>query len=106
MTTPYIGAPIRRKEDRRFLTGQGQFVDDFKLPNALHAAIVRSPHAHAHILSIDTGTALEMAGVVDVLTFEDIAAGDAAGETGLRRTGAATGRDPDGLPPANGSRHT
>ena len=74
MTTPYIGAPIRRKEDRRFLTGRGQFVDDFKLPNVLHAAIVRSPHAHAHILSIDTGAAREMPGVVDVLTFDDIAA--------------------------------
>ena len=74
MTTSYIGAPIRRKEDRRFLTGRGQFVDDVKLPNALHAAIVRSPHAHARIMSIDTGPALEMPGVVAVFTFEDIAA--------------------------------
>ena len=49
-------------------------MDDFKLPNVLHAAIVRSPHAHAHILSIDTGAAREMPGVVDVLTFDDIAA--------------------------------
>ena len=70
----YIGAPIRRKEDRRFLTGRGQFVDDVKLPNALHAAIVRSPHAHARIVSIDTTPAREMPGVADVLTFEDIAA--------------------------------
>ena len=74
MTTGYIGAPIRRKEDRRFLTGRGQFVDDVKLPNALHAAIVRSPHAHARIVSIDTTPAREMPGVADVLTFEDIAA--------------------------------
>ena len=74
MTQRYIGAPIRRKEDRRFLTGRGQFVDDVKLPNALHAAIVRSPHAHARIVSINTGPALEMPGVVDVLTFDDIAA--------------------------------
>ena len=74
MTTSYIGAPVRRKEDRRFLTGRGQFVDDVKLPNALHAAIVRSPHAHARIMSIDTGPALEMPGVVAVFTFEDIAA--------------------------------
>ena len=70
----YIGKPIRRKEDRRFLTGRGQFVDDVKLPNALHAAILRSPHAHAHIVSIDTAPAREMPGVVDVLTFQDIAA--------------------------------
>ena len=74
MTTSYIGAPVRRKEDRRFLTGRGQFVDDVKLPNALHAAIVRSPHAHARIMSIDTGPALEMPGVAAVFTFEDIAA--------------------------------
>ncbi len=74
MTQTYIGAPIRRKEDRRFLTGRGQFVDDVKLPHALHAAIVRSPHAHARILSIDTAAALEMPGVAAVLTFEDIAA--------------------------------
>ena len=74
MTTGYIGAPIRRKEDRRFLTGRGQFVDDVKLPNALHAAIVRSPHAHARIVSVDTSAAREMPGVFDVLTFEDIAA--------------------------------
>ncbi len=74
MTQQYIGAPIRRREDRRFLTGRGQFVDDVKLPNMLHAAIVRSPHAHARILSIDTAPAREMPGVVDVLTFDDIAA--------------------------------
>ena len=74
MTSGYIGAPVRRKEDRRFLTGRGQFVDDVKLPNALHAAIVRSPHAHARILSIDIGPALEMPGVAAVYTFEDIAA--------------------------------
>ena len=72
MAQTYIGAPIRRKEDRRFLTGQGQFVDDIKLPNMLHAAIVRSPHAHARILSIDTSAALAMEGVVSVLTFGDI----------------------------------
>ena len=73
MTASYIGAPIRRKEDRRFLMGIGQFVDDVKLPNALHAAIVRSPHAHARILSIDTGPAMEMPGVTAVFTFQDIA---------------------------------
>ena len=73
MTASYIGAPIRRKEDRRFLTGRGQFVDDVRLPNALHAAVVRSPHAHARIVSIDKGPALEMPGVSAVYTFEDIA---------------------------------
>jgi carbon-monoxide dehydrogenase large subunit len=72
MTQTYIGAPIRRKEDRRFLRGQGQFVDDVKLPFMLHAAILRSPHAHARILSIDPSAALEMEGVAGVITFQDI----------------------------------
>ena len=48
-TTTYIGAPIARKEDLRFLTGRARYVDDVKLPGMLHAAIVRSPHAHARI---------------------------------------------------------
>ena len=74
VTPQYIGAPIRRREDRRFLTGRGQFVDDVKLPNALHAAIVRSPHAHARIRAIDTAAARAMPGVADVITFNDIAA--------------------------------
>ena len=72
MVQTYIGAPIRRKEDRRFLTGRGQFVDDVKLPNMLHAAILRSPHAHALVRSIDATAALAMAGVVAVLTYDDI----------------------------------
>ena len=72
MAQTYIGAPIRRKEDRRFLTGEGQFVDDVKLPNMLHAAIVRSPHPHARILSIDSSVALKMDGVAGVITFQDI----------------------------------
>ena len=72
MVQTYIGAPIRRREDRRFLTGRGQFVDDVKLPNMLHAAILRSPHAHALVRSIDATAALAMAGVVAVLTYDDI----------------------------------
>ena len=72
MAQRYIGAPIRRKEDGRFLTGQGQFVDDVKLPNMLHAAILRSPHPHARILSIDSSVALGMDGVAGVITFQDI----------------------------------
>ena len=58
MVQPYIGAPIRRKEDVRFLTGKATFVDDVKLPNMHHAAILRSPHAHAKIVSIDSSQAL------------------------------------------------
>ena len=72
MAQKYIGASIRRKEDRRFLTGAGQFVDDVKLPNMLHAAILRSPHAHARILSIDSTAARQTDGVAAVFTYSDI----------------------------------
>ncbi len=82
MAQKYIGAPIRRKEDRRFLTGQGQFVDDVKLPNMLHAAIVRSPHAHARILSIDTSGAEAHPDVRGVMTADDLQPGPVVG-TGI-----------------------
>ncbi|MGQ4808112.1 6-hydroxypseudooxynicotine dehydrogenase complex subunit gamma [Candidatus Entotheonellaceae bacterium PAL068K] len=72
MARTYIGAPIRRAEDRRFLTGTGQFVDDVKLPNLLQAAIVRSSHAHARLLTIDASAARLMPGVVAVWTYKDI----------------------------------
>ena len=50
----YIGSPIRRQEDRRLLTGRAQYVDDIRVAGALTAAFVRSPHAHAAVLSVDT----------------------------------------------------
>ncbi len=71
MSTP-IGLSVKRREDRRFLTGQGRYVDDLRLPALLHAAIVRSPHAHARILGIDTSRALAQPGVVAVLTFTEL----------------------------------
>ena len=54
-----IGESIKRKEDARFLRGKGNYLDDFVLPNMLHMAILRSPHAHARIKSIDTAAASE-----------------------------------------------
>ncbi len=74
MTQGYIGAPIQRREDTRFLTGRATYVDDIKLPHMRHAAILRSPHAHAHIVDIDTSPALAIPGVEAVFTFADIAA--------------------------------
>jgi carbon-monoxide dehydrogenase large subunit len=68
-----IGAPIRRREDVRFLTGRATFVDDIKVPGMLHAAILRSPQAHARIVSIDAAQALALPGVAAVFTFADIA---------------------------------
>ncbi|MFQ5851252.1 MAG: xanthine dehydrogenase family protein molybdopterin-binding subunit [Candidatus Binatia bacterium] len=73
MAQTYIGASIRRREDIRFLTGKAAFVDDVKAPQMLHAAILRSPHAHARILSIDTSKAQAIPGVVWIFTFQDIA---------------------------------
>jgi aerobic carbon-monoxide dehydrogenase large subunit len=73
MDHTYIGAPIRRREDLRLLTGRATFTDDIKLPRILHAAILRSPHAHARIASIDAAKALALPGVVAVFTFRDIA---------------------------------
>ena len=66
-----IGASVKRKEDRRLLTGSGRYVDDIRLPDTIHAALVRSPHAHARIVRIDAGAALALPGVLAVLTATD-----------------------------------
>ncbi|HTJ59291.1 MAG TPA: xanthine dehydrogenase family protein molybdopterin-binding subunit [Devosiaceae bacterium] len=68
----YIGKPLLRKEDRRLLTGHGRYVDDIVVPGALHACFVRSPHAHARIINIDTAAAREMPGVVAIVTGRDM----------------------------------
>src|SRR5262245_24743002 len=67
-----LGQSIRRKEDRRFLTGRGRYLDDLRLADMLHAAIVRSPHAHARIAAIEIDAARAMPGVVAVLTGADL----------------------------------
>jgi carbon-monoxide dehydrogenase large subunit len=69
-----IGQPVRRKEDYRLVTGRGCFADDVRLPVLAHAVIVRSPHAHAHIGSIDKAAALTSPGVLAVLTGHDYVA--------------------------------
>ena len=69
-----IGAPVRRKEDFRFLTGKGRYVDDINRPGQAHAYFPRSPHAHANISRIDTSAALASPGVVAIYTGEDLAA--------------------------------
>lgn len=67
-----IGASVVRKEDRRFITGKGRYVDDIKLQGMTHAHFVRSPHAHAKVKGIDSSAALKMPGVVAVLTGQQI----------------------------------
>ncbi|MGD9766612.1 MAG: xanthine dehydrogenase family protein molybdopterin-binding subunit, partial [Pseudolabrys sp.] len=73
MTATGIGAPVRRKEDLRFITGKGQYTDDVHRPGVTRAVFVRSPHAHAKIKSIDTKAAEAMPGVVAVLTGAQLA---------------------------------
>lgn len=69
-----IGARVARKEDKRFITGLGRYVDDMVVPGMKHAAFVRSPHAHADIKSVDVGKAKDMPGVIGVLTGKEIKA--------------------------------
>jgi carbon-monoxide dehydrogenase large subunit len=69
-----IGAPLPRNEDRRLVTGQGAYASDFSPDNVCHAAIVRSPHAHARIRAIDISQAASMPGVLAILTGRDAAA--------------------------------
>lgn len=67
-----IGARVVRKEDKRFITGKGRYVDDIKLTGMTHAHFVRSPHAHAKVKGIDSSAALKMPGVVAVLTGKQL----------------------------------
>ncbi len=68
----HIGAPHLRKEDARLLTGKGRYIDDIVVPGALHACFVRSPHAHAKILSIRVDDARGLEGVVGVYTGHEL----------------------------------
>ncbi|MGF1559008.1 MAG: xanthine dehydrogenase family protein molybdopterin-binding subunit [Flavobacteriaceae bacterium] len=67
----FIGQSVKRREDARFLKGAGRYTDDIKLPKMTQAAFVRSPYAHANILSIDTSAAEKAEGVVAVYTGKD-----------------------------------
>ncbi|MEO3791587.1 aerobic carbon-monoxide dehydrogenase large subunit [Nonomuraea sp. B10E15] len=71
MTTRLFGEPVQRREDPRLLTGQGRYLDDLG-PDALAAAFVRSPHAHARIRDIDVTGALDVPGLVAIHTWEDL----------------------------------
>ncbi|TFV86259.1 aerobic carbon-monoxide dehydrogenase large subunit [Blastococcus sp. CT_GayMR16] len=71
MTTKLFGEPVRRREDARLIIGKGRYLDDIG-HNALAAAFVRSPHAHARITAIDTDGALDVEGLVAIYTYEDL----------------------------------
>ena len=93
-----IGQSVLRREDPRLLRGQGRFFDDRKLADQLHAAIVRSPHAHADITGIDTRAALQMPGVHAVLTGTDYR-GDGLGSLPSMAAYQRRGGGPMFLPP-------
>ena len=69
-----IGAPVRRREDLRLLTGCGRYSDDLNLPGQAYAVMLRSPHAHALIRTIDADAAHAASGVLAVLTGADMLA--------------------------------
>jgi carbon-monoxide dehydrogenase large subunit len=66
-----VGQKLLRKEDVRFLTGHGKYIDDIQIPNCWHAAFLRSPYAHAKIISIHTHEAFQLDGVIGVYTGKD-----------------------------------
>jgi len=69
---PAVGRDLRRFEDERFVQGRGRYVDDIHPPGSLHAAVLRSPYAHARITGIDTRAAAGLSGVAGVFTFADL----------------------------------
>ena len=71
-TNGFIGQPVKRVEDRRFLTGKGNYTDDIVLHGMVYAAFVRSNYAHAKIVSIDVEKAKSMPGVVAIFTGDDV----------------------------------
>jgi len=73
MSATGIGAPVRRKEDQRFITGKGQYTDDINRPGQAYAVFVRSPHAHAEIKGIDASAARKSPGCLAVYTGADTA---------------------------------
>jgi CO/xanthine dehydrogenase Mo-binding subunit len=68
----WVGQPVRRKEESRLLRGQGKFIDDIKLRDMAYLAFVRSPYAHARVVSVDTNAAEKLPGVVAVLTGSEV----------------------------------
>jgi carbon-monoxide dehydrogenase large subunit len=96
----FVGRPLRRREDPRFITGTGSYIDDLHILGTLHVAIVRSTEAHAAIASIDTSEAAAHPGVVGVFTAEDLSF-----EGGIPMVWAPPGVDintPDHMPLKSG----
>jgi carbon-monoxide dehydrogenase large subunit len=69
---PYVGRPLKRMEDPRLITGQGQYVEDLRLPGLTYLAFLRSPHAHARVTAIRTDAARNAPGVIRIVTAKDL----------------------------------
>src|SRR6266850_33902 len=93
-----IGQPVRRVEDRRFITGRGRYLDDISRPRQAYAFMLRSPHAHARLRAVDTAAAASAPGVLAVFTGDDLAR-DGLGT--IPCLSAVTNRDgsPSAMPP-------
>jgi carbon-monoxide dehydrogenase large subunit len=72
MKNTFIGTPMERREDLRFLRGRGEYVDDLAIEGLLHAVILRSAVAHGRLVSVDTSAALKRPGVHAVFTAADL----------------------------------
>src|SRR6266581_2396044 len=97
-----IGQPVRRREDFRLLTGKACYSDDYTFPALVHAVMVRSPHAHALIRSIETAAAAAAPGVLAVLTGTDLLADGLQPiphSVGTRHPADITLENKDGSPP-------
>lgn len=103
--TRYIGKALPRREDGPFVTGRGQYLDDIAASGALHGAVLRAPHAHARILSIDAEAARKSPGVAAVYTAREL---EAAGVNPLRSfiaTDPFTVRNADGTLPHDAAQY-
>ncbi|MEK7714811.1 MAG: hypothetical protein AAB387_05100, partial [candidate division NC10 bacterium] len=69
----WVGRPLKRLEDPRFLRGRATYIDDLTFPGMLHVAMLRSPHAHARLVRLDASAAAALPGVAAALTGEDVA---------------------------------
>lgn len=96
-----IGQAVRRKEDVRFLTGHGRYLDDIELPDLVYGFVVRSPHAHARIARLDAGAARQAPGVLAVLTGADWQA-EGLGELPTRTRAQNSDGRPVPVPPRPG----
>src|SRR5258705_9028024 len=68
----WVGQPLKRREDRRLLLGAGRYVDDIRPRGCGYVVLLRSPHAHARIVTVDVGAALRAPGVITVVTGHEV----------------------------------